>query len=249
MNTRFGMLVLGALSIAASPLSVPASNADPNSLDEKAVTARARAFGPKDDGGQRIDGIPVSQIRWLLDREQILDCITRYTRGLDRHDAQLLASAFWPDAQISYGGMFTSPRDEFTRYALDDDGKRFAAHLHNITQQTVEIQGDTAHAESYVLAFEQHPDSTAQLAGGRYIDRLEKRHGEWRIVLREFVLDTKAKVDGSFFLPGKTCQPICGTWDHTDLSYERPLRARGKLVPPPAPGTPPPDATHPPTQR
>ncbi len=212
-------------------------------LDEKAVTAQARAFEPKDTGGPTVAGIPAADIRWLLDREEIRDCLARYTRGLDRHDLILLASAFWPDAQIIYGDMFTGPRDEFARWALKDDAMRWAAHTHNITQQTVDIRGNTAHVESYILAVEQHPDRTAQLTAGRYIDRLERRHGEWRIVVHEFVLDTKAKLDGSFYQPGVTCQPVCGTWDRTDPSYLRPLPRRTHYPKPVPAGTPPPQAS------
>ncbi len=35
-------------------------------------------------------------IREFLDRQEILDCIHRYCRGVDRLDAELLASAYHP---------------------------------------------------------------------------------------------------------------------------------------------------------
>ena len=44
-----------------------------------------------------------------------------------------------------------------------------------------EPSGDTAHAESYVLMVLRHKDGAmVTVAGGRYIDRLERRGGEWR---------------------------------------------------------------------
>jgi hypothetical protein len=193
-------------------------------LDEKAVTAQADALGPPKDG-RTIAGIPVADIRWLLDRQEIRDCLTRYVRGLDRHDELLLASAFWPDAHVTYGDTFSGTRDIFVRWALADDAQRMAAHSHNVTQQTVEIDGDIAYVESYLLALEQHLDLSSQIVAGRYIDRLERRHGEWRIAVRKYLLDTKANVDGSGFEPGKSCRAACGALDKTDLSYQSPLDA------------------------
>jgi hypothetical protein len=191
-------------------------------LDEKAVTVQANALGPP-KAGRTIAGIPVADIRWLMDRQEIRDCLTRYVRGLDRHDELLIASVFWPDAHIVYGDTFSGTRDTFVRWALADDTERMAAHGHNVTQQTVEIDGDVAHVESYLLALEQHRDLSSQIVAGRYIDRMERRHGEWRIAVRRYLLDTKANVDGSGFEPGKSCRAACGALDKTDLSYERPL--------------------------
>jgi SnoaL-like domain len=42
-------------------------------------------------------------IRELLDRQAILDCIHRYTRGMDRHDKEMALSAYHPDAIDDHG--------------------------------------------------------------------------------------------------------------------------------------------------
>lgn len=39
----------------------------------------------------------------LKDRQDIWDASKRYTRGADRHDKDLVRSAFWPEAIVSYG--------------------------------------------------------------------------------------------------------------------------------------------------
>lgn len=66
---------------------------------------------------------------------------------------------------------------------------------------------------------------TAQFISGRYIDRLERRNGEWRIVLRRSTVEVMFLADASvlessFF---KEKGYIRGTRDTADLSYERPL--------------------------
>src|SRR5579862_3112791 len=64
-------------------------------------------------GRGRVDMIAtVSTFRdELADREAIRDCIYLYSRGLDRCDADLLASVFWPDARIEADRFTGKPAD------------------------------------------------------------------------------------------------------------------------------------------
>ena len=39
-----------------------------------------------------------ARIQHLLDRQDITDCLTRFSRGMDRFDRDLFLSAFHPDA-------------------------------------------------------------------------------------------------------------------------------------------------------
>ena len=45
----------------------------------------------------------------LLDRQDILDCLTRFSRGMDRFDRELFLSAFHPDAIIDAGQFVGGP--------------------------------------------------------------------------------------------------------------------------------------------
>lgn len=42
-------------------------------------------------------------VRHLKDRQEILDCIIRESRGRDRHDTELTASCYWPDGGDEHG--------------------------------------------------------------------------------------------------------------------------------------------------
>ena len=44
-----------------------------------------------------------AQIKHLIDRQAILDCLTRYCRGMDRFDRALVLSAYHPDAIDDHG--------------------------------------------------------------------------------------------------------------------------------------------------
>ena len=57
------------------------------------------------------------EIRHLIDRQAILDCLTRYCRGVDRFDRELVLSAYHSDA-IDDHGAFVGTREEFIDWAF-----------------------------------------------------------------------------------------------------------------------------------
>ena len=114
------------------------------------------------------------ELQRLIDRQEILDCVHRYARALDRHDDEMLRSVFHDDA-IDNHGPWTGGREEFVRWANHECHNGLAAHSHHITTHNCEIDGDVAHAESYVLFLHRHGDGERVLVGsGRYVDRLER---------------------------------------------------------------------------
>jgi hypothetical protein len=96
------------------------------------------------------------------------------------------------------------------------------AHTHFITNIRIDIDGDVAHSECYVLFVQRRRDTGAlDLGGGRYIDRLERRADAWRIAARELVIDWAAEAQSRSF--GGTEVYPHGTWDKDDPSYRRPF--------------------------
>ncbi len=163
----------------------------------------------------------LARLERLEDKQAILDCVYRYCRGIDRHDDDIIASVFHPDAVDSHGS-FLGGIPEFVRFANDGHAKGTLSHTHNITCHTVEIDGHVAHGESYVIFALRLPDEkTVHVGGGRYIDRFEKRNGEWKISLRKLVMDWRLEADASVW--AKRASQTVGTWDKNDLSYTRPF--------------------------
>jgi hypothetical protein len=164
-------------------------------------------------------------VEYLLDRQAILDVVMRQARAHDRHDAALMATCFWPDGADEHGSVVT-PGPEYGETANGWHAAGFLAHLHHITSHTCEIDGTTAHAESYVLGtmLPRHAPGRATITAGRYVDRLEKRAGEWRILVRRTVIDTD--IEGASRWPQGELPAAfpTGARDHTDLSYARPLQ-------------------------
>ncbi|HVY64993.1 MAG TPA: nuclear transport factor 2 family protein [Gammaproteobacteria bacterium] len=182
----------------------------------------------------RLDALD-PQVRYLKERKDIFDVLKRYTRGADRHDKELVRSAFWPEATISFGTQMT--RDQYVDWE-ENELAGYAAHQHHITGQTIDIDGDTAHVESYVVYFLVPRDRSADTVGpatlgkantkektrmgsGRYIERWERRNGDWKILVREYVEDLALLGDTVDLCTNGGC---LGSWDRNDLSYVRPLQ-------------------------
>ncbi len=164
-------------------------------------------------------------VRYLMDRTQILDCISGHARGCDRHDIDLITSAYHSDGVDEHGHAINSGMD-YGEWANKTHAKTSRVHTHNITTHTCEIDGDTAHAESYVIVVLIGPDGkSAQFITGRYLDRLERRRDDWRIAIRRstvegmFLADARVLQSSSFAEKGY----LVGTRDRGDLSYARPL--------------------------
>ncbi|MGB8504650.1 MAG: nuclear transport factor 2 family protein, partial [Mycobacterium sp.] len=60
---------------------------------------------------------------------------------------------------------------------------------------------------------------------GRYLDRLERRNGEWRIAVHRSTVEVMFLADASVLQSSffKDTGYLVGTRDRRDLSYERPL--------------------------
>ena len=165
-------------------------------------------------------------VQYLKDRLAILDCIATLSRGTDRHDIDLITSAFHSDGWDEHGSIVTAgPEFGAAMNATHTAGSQMT--MHNITTHTCEIDGDVAHAESYVMGAILNRDGvTARLLCGRYIDRLERRDGEWRISVRRSTVDVAMTGDATllqtpFF---RDFHFVNGTRDARDLSYQRPLQ-------------------------
>ena len=162
-------------------------------------------------------------VQYVKDRLDILDCVNRQSRGHDRHDVELMTSVYHADGVDEHGSVVNAG-PEYGEWANRQHAAAFAEHLHHITTHTCEIDGDVAHCESYVIgALVSRDGSSTTLAGGRYVDRLERRDGEWRIALRRCTIEW-AVPGRSILESGAFAGFLKGRWDTSDPSYARPLQ-------------------------
>ena len=50
-----------------------------------------------------MDAARLARLEYAADRIEIQDCLTRFSRGMDRFDRDCYLSAFWPDAEMAAG--------------------------------------------------------------------------------------------------------------------------------------------------
>jgi ketosteroid isomerase-like protein len=134
---------------------------------------------------------PVTKIlSELADREAIRECLYRYSRGVDRLDADMVRSAYWPDA-VDTHLSFKGNAEEFIAWAFPIMSTMDQT-MHMIGNVLMTVRGDTADVESYFYGYHRvnMPHGKADVIGsGRYIDKFEKRGDEWRIVERLVMTD------------------------------------------------------------
>ena len=101
----------------------------------------------------------------------------------------MITAAYHDDGFDEHGNA-VNPGPKYAEWINPVHAAGSQNHLHNITTHTCEIDGDVAHAESYVLVtLLDHDGQTARFINGRYIDRLEKRDGVWRIAVRRSTVE------------------------------------------------------------
>lgn len=165
-------------------------------------------------------------VHHLKDRQDILDVIVRESRGRDRHDVDLIASCYWPEGADEHGPT-PFPAADYPEIA-NQGHLNFAMNQHNLANHTCEIDGDTAWCETYVVgALLSRDGQTCTMAAGRYMDQLEKRAGEWRILWRRSTVEAALTGDASFLHTPPVKGFLKGTRDREDLSYHRPYVVGG----------------------
>lgn len=149
----------------------------------------------------------------LVARQKVYAVLTRYCRALDRCDVDLMRSVYWDDG-VDDHGVFSGNAAEFADFIIREIQNWFEVTMHAIMNVHMDIEGDVACTESYLFAYHKVRGDRTKVEeifgsrymqqfdwskiegvphhfyyGGRYIDRLERRDGEWRIAQRTVVMD------------------------------------------------------------
>ena len=177
------------------------------------------------------------KIQRLLDKEDIRDAMLRYARGVDRRDWDAVRDTFHPDG-TDHHAEFQGTRDEFIDW-IRVKHDQVPKSTHFLGNMLIEFASDTvAVVESNFFAvLELSAESEGHrklLLGdadpgeidgriridvlGRYLDRFEKRNGEWKTARRQVAFDsTHARPNiGSY--DEKTIW-VLGTRDSSDPIY------------------------------
>jgi hypothetical protein len=131
--------------------------------------------------------------RELQDRDEIARLIRTYAHGVDRRDWDLVRSCFSDDAEAQ-GSRSTGFIEPYLA-ALRPGVEFYPTTMHFMGNQLVELDGDTAHVETYAVAYHwkdevagtDHPENL--VVGVRYLDTVQRRQDGWRITRRQVAPD------------------------------------------------------------
>jgi len=161
-------------------------------------------------------------VGYIKDRMDILDCIQRESRARDRQDVEQIASCWWEDGVDEHGAVIAYAPEYPERANAGHQGG-FLQTSHNITNHICDLDGDTANCESYVVGGLFWKDGKKMSFGiGRYLDRLEKRNGEWRIHTRRCTIEMTGDADASWVYSDAVKGSLKGLWSKEDPSYDKP---------------------------
>lgn len=159
-------------------------------------------------------------IHELIDRQQIHDVLVRYCRGIDRLDRDLIETVYHPDAVDTRSIEFTGAEAGEKLTALV--ASRSDRSLHYIANEHIELAGDVAYGETYLLGLlVKLVEGTEQVSivYGRYVDRFERRGGEWRIARRVVIPDWSDAGPARPVKPPVTT--VVSSRSRDDISYDR----------------------------
>jgi SnoaL-like domain len=139
----------------------------------------------------------------VADRLAIAETLALYCRGIDRCDAEQLAAVFTPDAHLDYGSGAAPIAESIAGLMAGLGAMRLTQH--NISNTVMRLDGDTARAETSIVALHLIPTPESEIelvVGGRYLDRLVKLEGRWRIAERLYIMDWNRTAPATMQLSG-----------------------------------------------
>jgi hypothetical protein len=163
------------------------------------------------------------------DRAAIENLLGLYCRAIDRLDVGLLKSVYHPDGVDDHGAIHANAH-EFADRVIAMLRETCVSTLHTVTHSVIDVRGEKAAAESYYLAIHTIAAGEASIGkffgesylaaehsagrldrrheyvcAGRYLDKLEKRDGVWRILRRKMTNESgvsRPETNASEGIPG-----------------------------------------------
>ena len=132
----------------------------------------------------------MSAIDDLIAKQEIAELSYIYSRACDRMDAELLSTVYWSDGTDDHG-TFKGTAAEYVEWVMGFLDGWESTH-HDNTNILIDLDGDVAFGEVHWAGFYRYKIDGVlhdHLAVGRYIDRYERRDGEWRIKHRTCLSD------------------------------------------------------------
>jgi len=135
-----------------------------------------------------------ARLRDMLDHHEIRQVLAGYCHACDRADEAMMAACYTAEDSFDDHGLVRAPGPEYARLMTANIIERTDAVWHVLGQSTIKVTGDLAAAETFFLGFmrlkPQDGVSRLNQLAGRFVDRMVKIDGQWKIMHRTCVRDT-----------------------------------------------------------
>ena len=138
------------------------------------------------------------KLRWVADRIEIRDVVTRYFMSADRRDFASLVDCFVPGASVDYSDLLpvdpVSPIVDVAAMIESAMADQYGPTQHFMGNHECTVDGDRAQVETYCLAIHQYLDEskdggTRPTSALRYLDVFLRTPVGWRISHRRAARD------------------------------------------------------------
>ena len=154
---------------------------------------------------------------------QLQQVVSRFARGVDRHDADIINACYWPGAYDDHG-VYTGDAEGFATWVTGATAhmgfmQHSVSNLHLLGVKSVPGGNDIATSETYYHMRCVGVDGELAQVFGRYLDQWEQRDSagrqEWRITRRLCTLEWSSPNSGY-----SADDFTSGANDRTDPSYQ-----------------------------
>jgi hypothetical protein len=155
-----------------------------------------------------------SAVERLLAEREIRDVLARYCRGIDRVELDAVRACYHADATDEHGS-FSGTVDEYLTW-VGRLLRKYDGTTHHLAQSCFDwIDDATIAVETYGTSTHWSRDGEPSLnlvTGFRFLDRFERRNGNWRIASRVAIADWSRRT-------------AAGDWWAIPRTHRRPTRA------------------------
>lgn len=123
----------------------------------------------------------------LIEQAKIKRVFAQYAKCLDEFDFEGVAQTFWEDGVMDHGpgrGGPTKGRAAMVK-GLTERNVNTTRFVHQLGQSIIDVKGDYAEAETYVLGCVQNREGSVAHVYLRYFDKLRKVDDVWKMTYRK----------------------------------------------------------------
>lgn len=125
-------------------------------------------------------------VRWLLDRAEIHDVLTKYALGVDERDYKPVGACFAETFHADYLGHEFEEVEELVSFIRGVE--HFGWTRHFLARPLLEVRGDAASSETLAFLSSRSTDDPKgrreRMSAGRYHDEWIRERGRWRVSSR-----------------------------------------------------------------